>query len=676
MEYGIPYHIMPEYQYDEKSPIINTERFSPVANGIDLPNPRDPFHISIDNWPKKQFEDEMLSKYVVDEAWWYRQKERCINGYTVKNARLDGSDVKITGQHYFYLNFWPIYGKAKDSKNNAKTITKPKFTDLDYIIFWRIESMKSLSKDDLFYKSRQKGFSEKAALIVGWNYTFMQSSVNIIIAGSEEDSGQTMNNAIRGLDYLINTQFYKERSKNASDEVWASKFGSKIKQLTAGSDGMQSVSRFSPYWIVYEEVGKWPKGLVRSMKEFVDASLFSEGVKTGFAMYIGTGGDMDTGAADLEKMYYNPAEYDLLEFDDVLEMPHLRQQTKVAGFIPSWMYAIIDSDGNSLKEKSIDFHNKTALTKKDKGARILYSVNHPIYPHQGFMVPTGGYFGEKKQAKLVERKSEILRNRALQITEEGNLYWIDKYDWSKGVYFEPGQDDKGKTSIVITERPKINESTDKPYDNLYKQGTDSYDRDEANTSTSRGSSIVGHGFLDADSPSYYPVARITIRPETWEGGAEAFYEEVVKLNIYYNAINLIEYSNLRIFDYYKNHGLSYLLKERPKLSIAKWINDTKVANDYGIDPQSKPFWLSSLSDQMTDEWINSLYDVDIISALSKFRYEPSKGRYNCDTTISMSLLSVLYDDERELEVQKYQETTRHRFPGVAYKRNGNAFAKI
>ncbi len=673
IEKGIAYHQMPECMYQENNRFVKTERFSPVIYGNDLPDERDPFHVPVEEWDEKEIEQGIINgKYIVDEVWWNKQWDRCIYGYTVRFARENGDDVTITGMNYFYLNFWPIYAKKKGGIN-VKTLTNPRFTDVDYEIFWRIEAMKSLGKDDLFYKSRQKGFSEKGACIIGYNFTFIPYSENLIVAGNEEDSQNTMGKATRGLDYLINTQFYHERKKSASDYYIASKFGSKIKQLTAGSNGMQSVSRFTPYWIMYEEIGKWPKGLVRAMREFVDVSLMNEGVKTGYAMYIGTGGDMDTGAADMELMYYNPDQFNLLEFEDILELEHMKKKEGyVAGFIPSWKYAKIDNDGNSLRNESFKFHEEEGKKRK-KEAAILYSVNNPLYPHQGFMVPSGGYFGEVKQAKLVERKAIILTNRKEQIVEEGNLYWKVKDDWNSGVYFEPGPDKNGKTTAVITERPKINELTGEPYENLYKQGTDSYDRDEANASTSLGSSIVGHGFLDYDSPSNYPVARLTIRPETWEGGAEKFFEEVLKMNIYYNAINLVEYSNLRIFDFYKNHGFNHLLKERPKLMIAKWIQDSKVANDFGIDPNTKHHWLAELSDQMTEEWINNIYDIGILSALAKFRYTPGRGRYNCDITISMALLAVLYQDEIELEVITEQQEQRYQGPGIKFKRSGNAF---
>jgi hypothetical protein len=148
---------------------------------------------------------------------------------------------------------------------------------------------------------------------------------------------------------------------------------------------------------------------------------------------------------------------------------------------------------------------------------------------------------------------------------------------------------------------------------------------------------------------------------------------VLKLNLYYNSINLIEYSNLRIFDFYKNHGFNFLLKEQPKLMIAKWIQDTKVANEYGIDPSSKAYWLSELSDSLSDELINNIYDIDILSALAKFRYNPGRLKYNCDITISMALLSVLYQDEIELEVNKDQINERYQLPSISFIRVGNTF---
>lgn len=552
----LPIHLRKEYQYQEDNPFVDTYRFSPVAMSMDLPALGDPYYINNSEWDmgSKKF-IERLDACTIDEMWWYKHRERCLYGYTIKNARKDGSSVTITGRHYFYLNFWWIYGKSKNSK--VKTLTRPKFIDVDYIFFWKIEAMLEEGKDDEEIKARQKGYSEKiAGGCIAYNYTFVSYSQNIIVAGSDADADHTMQNVIRGLDQLRNTQFYKERGRDSIELIQAERYGSEIHKLTAGSQGMQSVSRFSPYFIIYEEVGKWPKGLAVSMRQFVDASLWNEGARTGYAIYIGTGGDMDGGAADLEKMYNAPANYNLLEFPDINEPMHMRSDKPVASFTPAWMYAIIDVDGNSLKEESIAFHEKNIENLKE-GERFLYRVNNPNYASDAFMIPTGGYFGKEIVSILTERRSEIIKHSELaDKVMWGNTYWRDPKDWSKGVYFKEGVNENGVVMAMITEEPKIDPSTGLPYINLYKQTTDSYDRDAANTSTSLGSTLIFHGFFDANSDYNYEVARLTVRPETFEGGAEKFFEEVLKLNILFNSINLIEYSNLRIFDFYKNHGFN------------------------------------------------------------------------------------------------------------------------
>jgi hypothetical protein len=674
-----PYMLI-ENQYQEDNPFVNTERFSPVRYEGDLPDKRDPYFIPIEEWPEKKEEGKVLEAHIIDNGWWHKQKDRCINGYTVKNARRDGSDVTITGRHYFYLNYAYIYAQDKDTKSKVKTLIRPRFTDLDYEEAWVIESMFILEKDNQDLKARQKGYSFKmAGMVLVYNFLFVRHSQNVIIAGNDKDSDNLFSMCVKMIRNMVNTQFYKELIIDRDDKIEAKHFGSSITKLTAGSMGQQSVSRFSPYFVVYEEVGKWAQGLVRATNEFVQPALYNEGVKTGYCIYIGTGGNMDGGAADLEEIYYNPSEYNVLEFPDFNEPEHMRRKETVGRFVPSWMYTKIDKDGNSLKTESIEYHKKIARTK-NKESEILHWVNHPIYASQAFMIPGGGYFGETLQGKLLEERNDIISKREKRNVQYGNLIWVDKLNWNAGVKFVPGPDDQGRMLVAITERPKIDTKTGKPYVNLYKQATDSYDRDEAQTSSSKGSSVIGHGFLDADTPSNYPVARITIRPETWNGGAEAFYEEVLKLNIYYDAINLIEYSNLRIFDFYKAKGFNYLLKERPRLMIAKWIQDSKVENTYGIDPNTKHHWLSELKDYLIDNntygKIKEIKDPEILMALAKFKYTPGKGRYNCDLTICMALLSVLFEDERELEVVKSMETEQRRNPSIKYKRVGNAFKVI
>src|SRR5574343_358815 len=120
--------------------------------------------------------------------YWDTQEERCINGYSV-------GGVRISGRHYFFLNFSmlkarpidPITGLEKDSK---KIITFPRFLDHQYYLFLEIEECfaegphkgKSL-QGEIIAKSRRKGISfVNSGGIIGYNYNFIPASLTTIAA--------------------------------------------------------------------------------------------------------------------------------------------------------------------------------------------------------------------------------------------------------------------------------------------------------------------------------------------------------------------------------------------------------------------------------------------------------------------------------------------------------------
>jgi len=211
---------------------IDTDRFRPVATGLDLPLDGDLYHFHPNEIPDNAREKEKFFKnhnIDIDEYWWNEQHNRCIDGFYVENAVEKGGDaivdgrdaiwndtdkpikhwnpnfdkeitispnsvylndadieftnrtVYITGRHYFYMNFWKIMGKVKGKK--AKDYINPRFLDMDYLKFARIRMMIEQSKDNSEAKARQKGFSETSAGgILGYNFSFVRSSENVIMS--------------------------------------------------------------------------------------------------------------------------------------------------------------------------------------------------------------------------------------------------------------------------------------------------------------------------------------------------------------------------------------------------------------------------------------------------------------------------------------------------------------
>jgi len=79
-------------------------------------------------------------------TYWEEQLRRCIEGYEINGQ-------KITGHHYFYLNFTQIQivEQIKGSKASKKITQQPDFWDGDYDYFWSLE----IAKNGLFSEDSQ-----------------------------------------------------------------------------------------------------------------------------------------------------------------------------------------------------------------------------------------------------------------------------------------------------------------------------------------------------------------------------------------------------------------------------------------------------------------------------------------------------------------------------------------
>lgn len=584
------------------------------------------------------------------DSFWEENRAYILDGYSI-------GDQKITGDHYWYLNFWKIRGL--DYNTGRKGIISPRFLDLDYEYFHVIDKARKLGKNVVAVKARQKGFTEKHAAIGGKEFSFFRASQTVFIAGTEFYSDMLFNSCIRGLDDLHNTEFYKRRMPDRNDYTMASfidevedeegnitkvakGYMSEIYKITAKNNPQAASSR-SPSLIVFEESGVFP-GVIATYG-FVSPSLTSEAKATGMAIFVGTGGVMGKGSEELEYIYYNPHEFNCLTFDLSEFDESVPVGTKQVGyFCPAWKYRIIDANGNSLKAPSIQAVMDARLKVKGKQTEYETIIADPLIPSESFLIQGGGFFGEAVAVLLNRRKVELNQNPAMtEFVERGKLEWV--YD-NKGNIVDVKFVQDASGMVLIFEHPEWRKNikegdTYTPISKMYKAGTDSYDRDEANTSKSKGATMISKDFVNANYTHGFWVARLIERPEE----AESFYENSAKMCFYYHAMNLIEYSNLRIFDWYKRNGFEELLRERPEFVLSSWIKQSKVENRYGIDPATKIHWLGLLKKKLLDpEFVKRIYDVEVVNAFLKFKLDP---KYNCDITIAAALTAVQEQEDKE-----------------------------
>ena len=171
---------------------INTEYFrQPALEWIkNHKNTGNGFYIDA---PKHSYE---WTKY------WDEQEYYCKEGYSV-------GGIKITGEHYFYLNFCQIqlkdfgYEVVKTKRKVEKKVTFPDFWDSDWFYFTECGLAREAGQHMLILKPRRRGYSYKNAAKCAYNYTFYKKSTSLIIAEQSGYSEETMGMAVNYLDFLL-----------------------------------------------------------------------------------------------------------------------------------------------------------------------------------------------------------------------------------------------------------------------------------------------------------------------------------------------------------------------------------------------------------------------------------------------------------------------------------------
>lgn len=149
--------------------------------------------------------------------YWNLQRHYCENGYSV-------GGVKITGEHYFYLNFCQISLKITKKITDATelihkksrvetTVTFPDFWDSDWYYFNECKKAEELGLHMIVLKPRRRGYSYKNAAKCAWTYTFSKTQANsLILAEDKKYSEETMRMAVSYLDFINRyTGFSRQR---------------------------------------------------------------------------------------------------------------------------------------------------------------------------------------------------------------------------------------------------------------------------------------------------------------------------------------------------------------------------------------------------------------------------------------------------------------------------------
>lgn len=631
--------------------------------------------------------------------WWREQYDRCMNGYSVGNLWMPGT-------LYSYVNFGTI--ELLDEKAGRKVRNKPRLRDVEWEVFLAHDRAKKEKKGLFWLSGRRCGKSYINAWIAAYEFTFFPDNEIVMGAFFSKYSNDVMQKVQMHLEGLVDTEFYHNKLKNDPQKEIRSGY-----EITT-QDGTKTRAGFNSriYNIVFKDKHTAANGKSASHFGFEEVGMFDnllasynssepcwkEGTRWfGTPFLAGTGGDMEKGSVDAQKMFYDPDTYNLLSFDTYIgENSSLGY--KVCFFTPAWFG--LNDFKNENGDTEVERAKKQLMIDREKkrkgrnhGAYIQELQYYPFTPEEAFIQSGSGIF---PRALIQEQLDRILTYKNLQgIAQRGRLEWrlsgeaggktskdvnipnvigsidvINKFN-STTIYKEEGMQNTSvkfikyegaqevdyptklkaihEGCVTIYEHPETTSDGKIPY-GLYIAGTDPYAVDESGESESLGSTFVFKRYFHAGTTSNVIVAEYTGRPRTLDDYAEGLR----KLLVYYNAKCLYENMVGGVKEYFERKKCLNLLYEQPQV-LSNIQKDSVVKRSHGIhmSQKIKLYALGKIRDYILEEFepgrfkVEHMYCVNLLKELMD--YDDIR---NFDRVIAFGLCMIFDVEMLEIRVRK------------------------
>ena len=583
--------------------------------------------------------------------FWDEEKKRCLYGYNV-------DELHVTGFHYFYLNYCPI-DRAVDEELPDGTIqarrerTFPRFYDGDWEYFQEIDKARADNKHMIVLKARRKGYSYKAGSMLARNYFFVKNSKNFVFAAQKEYliGDGLLSKAWEFLSFIDDHTAWSQPRLRDREMHKMSGYKKKVNGLeiemgmksqimgVSLKDNPDKVRGKAGELVFFEEAGSFP-GLLKAWE--VTMPTMRQGSKTlGMMVAFGTGGTEGSDFAAMEEIFYNPAAYDCMEYENIWDEGAMG--TKSGYFIPIQknLDGFIDEYGNSQEQNAIEYEG--GMREKKKGAADAksldqYIAEHPFSPQDATLQVTSNLFDV---ASLQEQYNNVKARNLQSIGTVGRFY----YDGKGEIKFTPDgdlrqiikyphrKDDDITGGIIIYESPYKNEKQQVPT-NLYVICHDPYGQNQSADSSSLGAAYVLKRANNLSQPDDIIVASYVGRPKTQDD----YNRNLFMLADYYGCKIGFENDRGEVIAYAKRHRKLHRLQEEFKMLDKKDLRSKTVKRQYGMHMtearkrQGEIYirdWLNTTrnTDENGKQTLNlhKIYDPALLLELIKFNH---KGNFD------------------------------------------------
>lgn len=602
--------------------------------------------------------------------FWREQYKRCRDGMTVNG-------YTITGDHYFFLNFYRLENNDPDSLKEAgasRNIIFPNFMEGQYQWFHYLAMAKKLRLNACMMKAREAGYSQIEAAIIAKNYTVSRNSVNVCCAFAQTQLDKLLDKVWTALAFLDNNTDGGFSKGRLIDSALLKKSGqfkmiNGVKTPTGWQSIIQGIVVDKPGKLrgdrtdilMFEEFGLWPNSLKAYTQ--ADALVGQIGNQFGIRLIGGTGGESGAQMEGLRKMYYNPEIYGVLPFRH--NYTQTGDSTISAFFLPAFktvkQVSLYDKRGYiSDKDGRAFFDRVRAIKSKDPQEFVVYCAEFCYNGEEAFSLEGDNKFNKVNIAEQLTRIRALKQCPPIEIGQIGYTYKdnvhipqnITGFSWKLNA----------NSKIKILEHPiwtlpsKKDESGkviwEPPVDkvkNLYVIGIDGIDIGKSQTSDSTKDPsdfclTVYKRAYGMQEPQF--VAIYKDRPND----IREAYKISVALAQYYNATINIEATRQSIIPWARDKGFLKLFMKRPSATLSE---KTRIPNKQYGTPATV-----AIIDHQTDliaDYINDychlIWFDEMLDELNRYTDE-NKGKFDIVAAMAMALLA---DEELQGVVPKKVE---------------------
>lgn len=611
--------------------------------------------------------------------FWNEQYRRCRNGMTV-------NDYTITGDHYFFLNYYQLMDLSTSKAGEGRIYDFPTFFVAQYEFFHYIELCKRLRKNAVLMKARGVGYSEIDASIAANTYNCRRNSVTVLAAQQDNYVSKTLDKVWKALSFLndytdggffklrqvSDTQYLKKASyyKIVNGQKVESGWMSQIQGIVA--DKPNKIRGDRTDLLLYEEGGSWPN----STKAFIqgDALVGIQGKKFGIKVIGGTGGDSGGALEGLRSMYENPEEYDVLPYKH--NFTATGEVAYTGYFIPAFTVVntpeCMDSRGFTDPDKGKAYYNKQRekLAHNPKSL-VIYAAEYCYTAEEGFSQEGDNKFNKVNITEQITQVNILKKGPKI---ETGNLDYIFKNNQHTpenvtGLQWKPSKDGKIKiiehplwTLDTLTDpetgevvRQKVSEMR-----GLYVIGIDGIDIGASQTSEytkdpSDFCLVVKKRVYGLQNPQY--VALYKDRPNDIRDA----YKIAIKLAQYYNAIINIEATRMSLVNWARDHKYLQYFMKRPRATLSDVARGK--SNQYGT-PATNAI-IAHQTDLIADfvnDYCHTIWFSEMLDELHRYNDE-NKRKFDIVAAMAMAELA---DEELSGVVPKQIENYQEQWSDIGY----------